>query len=76
MGCRPSALKTNLTNDQPSQMIGSTMLRADQIVVLGDSVYLPTNNNGESAIIEIKVDDKKIHVYRGYKNDLVRSGLS
>jgi hypothetical protein len=78
MGCGPSKeLKTNLRSDDPNQVIGSTMLRADQIVVLGDSVFLPTQNpDGESTIIEISINDKKMSVYRGYQNKLVRSGIT
>jgi hypothetical protein len=61
MGCMPSKeIKTNLTSDNPNQVVGSTMLRADQIVVLGDSVFLPTKNaDGEDAILEIYINDKK-----------------
>jgi hypothetical protein len=60
MGCIPSKdLRTNLRSDDPNQVIGSTMLRADQIVVLGDSVFLPTKNaDGEEAILEISINDK------------------
>jgi hypothetical protein len=76
MGCKPSKIRTNLTSDQPSQIIGSTQLQADQIVVLGDSVFLPVSNpDGKSAIIEVMVNDKKIHVYRGYKDTMTRAGL-
>lgn len=43
MGCLPSKdLKTNLSTDEPNQIVGSTMLQADKIVVLGDSIFLPT----------------------------------
>jgi hypothetical protein len=61
MGCMPSKeLRTNLRSDDPNQVIGSTMLRADQIVVLGDSVFLLTKNaDGEDAILEISINDKK-----------------
>jgi hypothetical protein len=60
MGCKPSKIRTNLTSDQPSQIIGSTQLQADQIVVLGDSVFLPVSNpDGKSAIIEVMVNEKK-----------------
>ncbi|GMF14508.1 unnamed protein product [Phytophthora lilii] len=61
MGCGPSKeLKSNLTTDEPGQIVESTLLRADQIVVLGDSVFLPTKNDkGESAIIEISVNQQK-----------------
>lgn len=78
MGCLPSKdLKTNLTADEPNQIVGSTMLQADKIIVLGDSVFLPTQNpDGESAIIEISINDKKMSVYRGYQNRLVRSGIA
>jgi hypothetical protein len=77
MGCRPSNIRSNLTQDQPHQIIGSTQLQADQIVVLGDNVYLPTREgDGESAIIEISVQDKKIHVYRGLKQSMLRTGIS
>jgi len=77
MGCIPSKeLKTNLTSDNPNQVVGSTMLRADQIVVLGDSVFLPTKNaDGEDAILDISINDKKIEVHRGYRNKLMRSGI-
>lgn len=78
MGCGPSReLRSNLTTDQPSQIIGSTMLQADRIIVLGDSVFLPTRDpDGKSAIIEIEVNDKKMHIYRGYKDTLTRAGLT
>lgn len=77
MGCKPSKkLRSNLSTE-PYQVVGSTMLNADQIVVLGDSVFLPTQNEqGDSAIIEISVSDKNMQVYRGYKNTLVRDGIS
>lgn len=78
MGCKPSKeLRTNLKNDDPSKMVASTMLRADQIVVLGDSVFLPTRSpDGESAILELNISDKKISVYRGKQERAVRSGIS
>jgi hypothetical protein len=45
---------------EPSIMVGSTMLRADQMVVIGDSVFLKTRDeNGEYKVVEIGVDDKK-----------------
>jgi hypothetical protein len=56
------------------------MLRADQIVVLGDSVFLPVRDgddeSGGSAIIEISIGDKKMHYYRGRQAQAVRSGIS
>lgn len=60
MGCGPSkVLKTNLTTDEPGQIVEPAILRADQIVALGDSVFLPTKNDkGESAIVEISVNKK------------------
>lgn len=78
MGCGPSKeLITNVSPKDPNQVIGSTMLRADQIVVLGDSVFLQTKNSGgEDAILEISINDKKIEVHRGYRNKLVREGLT
>ncbi|GMF23204.1 unnamed protein product [Phytophthora lilii] len=60
MGCGPSKeLKTNLTTDDPNQIVGSTMLQADKIIVLGDSVFLPTKSpDGESAILEVSISYK------------------
>jgi hypothetical protein len=77
MGCvNDKDLKSNLGSD-PSIVAGSTMLRADQIVVLGDSVFLPTKDaNGEYQMLEIHINDKKIEVHRGMANSALRSGLS
>lgn len=76
MGCYSSKLKSNVSPDDHCQVIGSTQLYANQIMVLGSSVFLPIDENGESAIIEIEINDKKMRVYRGYKNNLIRSGVS
>jgi hypothetical protein len=78
MGCMPSKeLRTNLRSDDPNQVIGSTMLRADQIVVLGDSVFLPTKNaDGEDLYLKYLSTIKKIEVHRGYRNKLIRSGIA
>jgi hypothetical protein len=76
MGCQPSKIRSSLTPDNDRQVIGSTQLQANQIVCLGNSVYLPIDENGESAIIEVEVKDKSIRVYRGYRNQLIRSGIS
>jgi hypothetical protein len=76
MGCKPSKLNSNLRPVNPDQVIGSTVLQADQICVLGSSIFLPITENGDSAIIEIEINDKKMRVYRGYKNTLSRIGLS
>jgi hypothetical protein len=61
MGCMTSKeLRTNLRSDDPNQVIGSTMLRADQIVVLGDSVFLPTKNaDGEDLYLKYLSTIKK-----------------
>jgi hypothetical protein len=61
MGCKPSKLRSNLTSDEPGQIIGSTIMRADQIVALGNSAFLPIRDaeTGEDAIMEIHVADKK-----------------
>jgi hypothetical protein len=80
MGCTPSKLRTNVSSSEPTHIIGSTQLRADQIVVLGDSVFLPVRDgddeSGGSAIIEISIGDKKMHYYRGRQAQVVRSGIS
>lgn len=78
MGCKPSKLKTNLKSDDPTQVIGSTIMRADQIVALGNSAFLPIRDaeTGEDAIMEIHVADKKISIYRGMTNRAVRSGIA
>jgi hypothetical protein len=68
--------KIKLTPDNDRQVIGSTQLHADQIMVLGSSVFLPNDENGDSAIFEIDINDKKMRVYRGYKNNLIRSGIT
>jgi hypothetical protein len=77
MGCvNDKDLQGNLSHD-PNMVVGSTLLRADQIVVLGDSVFLPTRNkDGEYQMLEIDIDDKKISVHRGMKNAALRAGLS
>ncbi|GMF66324.1 unnamed protein product [Phytophthora lilii] len=79
MGCVPSKdLKTNLTADEPAQVIGSTIMHADQIVALGDSAFVPIRDakTGEGAIMEIHVGEKKISIYRGMANRAVRSGIA
>jgi hypothetical protein len=78
MGCRESKLRSNVSSE-PTHVIGSTLLRADQIVILGDSVFLPIRDDdesGESAIIEISIADKKMSYYRGRQARAVRSGIS
>jgi hypothetical protein len=77
MGCvNDKDLKGNLSHE-PNMVVGSTLLRADQIVVLGDSVFLPTRNkDGEYQVLEIDIDDKKISVHKGMKNAALRAGLS
>lgn len=77
MGCnRSKDLKSNLSHE-PDMVVGSTMLRADQIVVLGDSVFLPTRNeDGSYQMLEININDKNIAVHRGYRNNAIRAGLS
>lgn len=77
MGCNSSKdLKSNLSYE-PYMVVGSTMLRADQIVVLGDSVFLPTRNeDGSYQMLEININDKNIAVHRGYRNNAIRAGLS
>ncbi|GMF31621.1 unnamed protein product [Phytophthora lilii] len=61
MGCGPcKELKTNVSPKDPDQVVGSTLLRADQIVVLNTSVFLPTKTlDGKSAILEVSINDKK-----------------
>jgi hypothetical protein len=78
MGCTPSKIRSNVKSDEPGQVIGSTIMRADQIVVLGNSAFVPFQDaqTGEDAIMEIHVADKTISVYRGIKNRLVRSGIA
>jgi len=52
--------KDSINPVEPSIMVGSTMLRADQMVVIGDSVFLKTmDENGEYKVVEISIDDKK-----------------
>lgn len=77
MGCnRSKDLKSNLSYE-PDMVVGSTMLRADQIVVLGDSVFLPTRNeDGSYQMLEININDRNIAVHRGYRNNAIRAGLS
>jgi hypothetical protein len=77
MGCvNDKDLKTNLGHE-PNMVLGSTLLRADQIVVLGDSVFLPTRNqDGEYQVLKIDIEDKKISVHRGLENSALREGLS
>jgi len=77
MGCiNDKDLKSNISSE-PSIVAGSTMLRADQIVILGDSVFLPTRNeDGEYQILEINIDDKKISCHKGLANRALRTGLS
>ncbi|GMF30224.1 unnamed protein product [Phytophthora fragariaefolia] len=77
MGCVPSKeLKTNLTTDEPRQIVGSTMLQADKIIVLGDSVFLPTKTpEGDSAILEVSISDKKIQSIKAMQIDLYEAVL-
>ncbi|GMF57019.1 unnamed protein product [Phytophthora fragariaefolia] len=54
-------LRSNLTTDEPNNFLGSTMLLGDKIIVQGDSVFLPTKTpEGESAILEVSISDKKL----------------
>jgi len=62
---------------EPSIMAGSTMLRADQMVVIGDSVFLKTmDENGEYKVVAVSIDDKKITCNKGLTNRLTREVLS
>ncbi|GMF23854.1 unnamed protein product [Phytophthora lilii] len=77
MGCvNDKDLRSNVATDT-NTITASTMLRADQIVILGDSVFLPTKTeDGEYQVLEINIDDKKINVHRGLANRAIRTGLS
>lgn len=49
-------------SDEPTQVIGSTIMHADQIVALGNSAFVLIRNakTGEDAIMEIHVGEKKL----------------